>query len=169
MSRQSLSPEMIKNVKNAILHKMVFALGVEPRDASKRNWLNATLRVVRDLSTEDWLQTRRSQVANGSRRVYYLSMEFLMGRTFSNAMISEGVYELIGAALKELGQDLEEIINEEGDPGLGNGGLGRLAACYMDSLATMKIPAIGYGIHMNTVCSAKKSATGSKLSNLMNG
>lgn len=57
MSRQSLSPEMIKNVKNAILHKMVFALGVEPRDASKRNWLNATLRVVRDLSTEDWLQT----------------------------------------------------------------------------------------------------------------
>ncbi|HDL3246699.1 TPA: phosphorylase, partial [Mannheimia haemolytica] len=96
MSRQSLSPEMIKNVKNAILHKMVFALGVEPRDASKRNWLNATLRVVRDLSTEDWLQTRRSQVANGSRRVYYLSMEFLMGRTFSNAMISEGVYELIG-------------------------------------------------------------------------
>ncbi|HGO5857032.1 TPA: glycogen/starch/alpha-glucan phosphorylase [Mannheimia haemolytica] len=146
MSRQSLSPEMIKNVKNAILHKMVFALGVEPRDASKRNWLNATLRVVRDLSTEDWLQTRRSQVANGSRRVYYLSMEFLMGRTFSNAMISEGVYELIGAALKELGQDLDEIINEEGDPGLGNGGLGRLAACYMDSLATMKIPAIGYGI-----------------------
>lgn len=56
MSRQSLSPEMIKSVKDAILHKMVFALGVEPRDASKRNWLNAALRVVRDLSTEEWLQ-----------------------------------------------------------------------------------------------------------------
>ncbi|VEI45086.1 glucan phosphorylase [Actinobacillus equuli] len=69
-----------------------------------------------------------------------------MGRTFSNAMIAEGVYELVDAALKELGQNIEEIINEEGDPGLGNGGLGRLAACYMDSLAAMKIPAIGYGI-----------------------
>lgn len=141
-----LSPENINNVKNAILHKLVFALGVEPREASRRNWLNAALRVVRDLSTESWLQTRRSQAANTSRRVYYLSMEFLMGRTFSNAMIAEGVYELIKAAFKELGQDLEDIINEEGDPGLGNGGLGRLAACYMDSLAAMKIPAIGYGI-----------------------
>lgn len=142
----SLSPENIQNVKNAILHKLVFALGVEPREASRRNWLNAALRVVRDLSTESWLQTRRSQAANTSRRVYYLSMEFLMGRTFSNAMIAEGVYELIRAAFNELGQDLEDIINEEGDPGLGNGGLGRLAACYMDSLAAMKIPAIGYGI-----------------------
>ncbi len=141
-----LSPENIKSVKNAILHKLIFALGVEPREASKRNWLNAALRVVRDLSTEAWLQTRRAQAANGSRRVYYLSMEFLMGRTFSNAMIAEGVYELMRAGLEELGQDLEEIINEEGDPGLGNGGLGRLAACYMDSLAAMKIPAIGYGI-----------------------
>lgn len=141
-----LSPENIQNVKNAILHKLVFALGVEPREASRRNWLNAALRVVRDLSTESWLQTRRSQAANTSRRVYYLSMEFLMGRTFSNAMIAEGVYELIKAAFDELGQNLEDIINEEGDPGLGNGGLGRLAACYMDSLAAMKIPAIGYGI-----------------------
>ncbi len=141
-----LSPENIQNVKNAILYKLVFALGVEPREASKRNWLNAGLRVVRDLSTEAWLQTRRSQAANTNRRVYYLSMEFLMGRTFSNAMIAEGVYELMRAAFDELGQDLEDIINEEGDPGLGNGGLGRLAACYMDSLAAMKIPAIGYGI-----------------------
>ncbi|OOH85711.1 glycogen phosphorylase [Pasteurellaceae bacterium 15-036681] len=141
-----ISAENIQNVKNAILHKLVFALGVEPREASKRNWLNAALRVVRDLSTESWLQTRRSQAANTNRRVYYLSMEFLMGRTFSNAMIAEGVYELIRAAFDELGQNLEDIINEEGDPGLGNGGLGRLAACYMDSLAAMKIPAIGYGI-----------------------
>ncbi|WP_018651737.1 glycogen/starch/alpha-glucan phosphorylase [Actinobacillus capsulatus] len=146
MGNKILSPENIQHVKDAILYKMVYALGVEPRKASKRNWLNAALRVVRDLSTESWLQTRRSQVANASRRVYYLSMEFLMGRTFSNAMIAEGVYELVDAALKELGQNIEEIINEEGDPGLGNGGLGRLAACYMDSLAAMKIPAIGYGI-----------------------
>lgn len=141
-----LNPDNIQTVKNAILHQLVFALGVEPREASKRNWLNAALRVVRDLSTESWLQTRRSQAANTSRRVYYLSMEFLLGRTFSNAMIAEGVYELINAAFNELGQNLEDIINEEGDPGLGNGGLGRLAACYMDSLAAMKIPAIGYGI-----------------------
>ncbi|QGM80742.1 glycogen/starch/alpha-glucan phosphorylase [Otariodibacter oris] len=146
LSESYLSPENIQNVKNAILYKLVFALGVEPREASNRNWLNAALRVVRDLSTESWLQSRRGQAANMSRRVYYLSMEFLMGRTFSNAMISEGVYEVIRAALDELGHKLEDIIDEEGDPGLGNGGLGRLAACYLDSLATMKIPAIGYGI-----------------------
>ncbi|EFX91517.1 phosphorylase, glycogen/starch/alpha-glucan family [Actinobacillus ureae ATCC 25976] len=146
MGNKILSPENIQHVKDAILYKLVYALGVEPREASKRNWLNAALRVVRDLSTESRLQTRRSQVANASRRVYYLSMEFLMGRTFSNAMIAEGVYELVDAALKELGQNIEEIINEEGDLGLGNGGLGRLAACYIDSLAAMKIPAIGYGI-----------------------
>ena len=144
--KSHLSSENIQNVKNAILHKLIYALGVEPREASKRNWLNAALRVVRDLSTESWLETRRSQAANTSRRVYYLSMEFLMGRTFSNAMIAEGVYELMRAAFDELGLDIEDIINEEGDPGLGNGGLGRLAACYMDSLAAMKIPAIGYGI-----------------------
>lgn len=146
MGSKILSPENIQFVKDAILYKLVYDLGVEPREANKRNWLNASLRVVRDLSTEAWLQTRRIQEANEIRRVYYLSMEFLMGRTFSNAMISEGMYELIAAALKELNQDIEEIIDEEGDPGLGNGGLGRLAACYMDSLAAMNIPAIGYGI-----------------------
>ncbi|QIW15935.1 glycogen phosphorylase [Pasteurellaceae bacterium RH1A] len=146
LSQTSLSPENIDRIKRAILQKMIYALGVEPQEASRRNWLNAAIRVVRDLSTETWLQTRRSQAANVNRRVYYLSMEFLMGRTFSNAMISENVYELMKAALEELGQDFDEIINEEGDPGLGNGGLGRLAACYMDSLAAMKIPAIGYGI-----------------------
>lgn len=146
MEQQALRPENINNLKTAILQKLVFDLGVEPQKATHRNWLNAAMRVVRDYSTEAWLKTRRGQAANGSRRVYYLSMEFLMGRTFSNALISEGVYELMDAALKELGQNLEDLINEEGDPGLGNGGLGRLAACYMDSLAAMNIPAMGYGI-----------------------
>ena len=73
-------------------------------------------------------------------------MEFLIGRTLSNAMIAEGVYDVAEKALAELNVDLEEIIEKEVDPGLGNGGLGRLAACFMDSLATLAIPAMGYGI-----------------------
>lgn len=101
---------------------------------------------MRDLVTEGWITTARQSRAEETRRVYYLSMEFLIGRTLSNAMIAEGVYDVAEKALAELNVDLEEIIEKEVDPGLGNGGLGRLAACFMDSLATLAIPAMGYGI-----------------------
>ena len=143
---KQLSAEYIQHIKDAIIHKMIFALGNEPREASPRSWLHAAMRVVRDISTEGWLQTKRIQRANGTRHVYYLSMEYLMGRTFSNAMISEELYEVIKAALSEMGLDFEALINEERDPGLGNGGLGRLAACFLDSMAAMRLPATGYGI-----------------------
>ena len=96
--------------------------------------------------TEGWITTARQSRAEETRRVYYLSMEFLIGRTLSNAMIAEGIYDVAQKALAELNVDLEEIIEKEVDPGLGNGGLGRLAACFMDSLATLAIPAMGYGI-----------------------
>lgn len=96
--------------------------------------------------TEGWITTARQSRAEETRRVYYLSMEFLIGRTLSNAMIAEGVYDVAEKALAELNVNLEEIIEKEVDPGLGNGGLGRLAACFMDSLATLAIPAMGYGI-----------------------
>ena len=101
---------------------------------------------MRDLVTEGWITTARQSRAEETRRVYYLSMEFLIGRTLSNAMIAEGVYDVAEKALAELNVNLEEIIEKEVDPGLGNGGLGRLAACFMDSLATLAIPAMGYGI-----------------------
>ena len=136
----------IEGVKKAIVYKLIFLIGRSPKEASQRDWLNATLHAVRDLVTEGWITTARQSRAEETRRVYYLSMEFLIGRTLSNAMIAEGIYDVAQKALAELNVDLEEIIEKEVDPGLGNGGLGRLAACFMDSLATLAIPAMGYGI-----------------------
>ena len=136
----------VEGVKKAIVYKLIFLIGRSPKEASQRDWLNATLHAVRDLVTEGWITTARQSRAEETRRVYYLSMEFLIGRTLSNAMIAEGVYDVAQKALAELNVDLEEIIEKEVDPGLGNGGLGRLAACFMDSLATLAIPAMGYGI-----------------------
>lgn len=136
----------IEGVKKAIVYKLIFLIGRSPKEASQRDWLNATLHAVRDLVTEGWITTARQSRAEETRRVYYLSMEFLIGRTLSNAMIAEGVYDVAEKALAELNVNLEEIIEKEVDPGLGNGGLGRLAACFMDSLATLAIPAMGYGI-----------------------
>lgn len=136
----------VEGVKKAIVYKLIFLIGRSPKEASQRDWLNATLHAVRDSVTEGWITTARQSRAEETRRVYYLSMEFLIGRTLSNAMIAEGVYDVAEKALAELNVNLEEIIEKEVDPGLGNGGLGRLAACFMDSLATLAIPAMGYGI-----------------------
>lgn len=140
-------PEMtVEAIKKSIVYKLIFLIGRSPREASQRDWLNATLHAVRDLVTEGWITTARQTRAEDSRRVYYLSMEFLIGRTLSNAMIAEGIYGLAQKALSELNVDLEEVLEKEVDPGLGNGGLGRLAACFMDSIATLGLPGMGYGI-----------------------
>lgn len=140
-------PEMtVEAIKKSIVYKLIFLIGRSPREASQRDWLNATLHAVRDLVTEGWITTARQTRAEDSRRVYYLSMEFLIGRTLSNAMIAEGIYGLAQEALSELNVDLEEVLEKEVDPGLGNGGLGRLAACFMDSIATLGLPGMGYGI-----------------------
>lgn len=140
-------PEMtVEAIKKSIVYKLIFLIGRSPREASQRDWLNATLHAVRDLVTEGWITTARQTRSEDSRRVYYLSMEFLIGRTLSNAMIAEGIYGLAQEALSELNVDLEEVLEKEVDPGLGNGGLGRLAACFMDSIATLGLPGMGYGI-----------------------
>ncbi|BFU60350.1 MULTISPECIES: glycogen/starch/alpha-glucan phosphorylase [Rodentibacter] len=140
-------PELdVQALKKSIVYKLIFSIGRSPREASQRDWLNATLYAVRDLVTEGWITTARQARADDVRRVYYLSMEFLIGRTLSNALIAEDVYSLTKEALNELNVDLEEILAKEVDPGLGNGGLGRLAACFMDSIATLRLPGVGYGI-----------------------
>ena len=135
-----------EGVKNSIVQKLIFSIGRDLGVASKRDWLNATLLAVRDLVSESWLKTQRATQSQDCRWVYYLSMEFLMGRTLSNAMLAEGVYDVVREALEQLGLDLEEVIEKEVDPGLGNGGLGRLAACFLDSIATLNYPGMGYGI-----------------------
>ena len=124
---------------------------------------------MRDLVTEGWITTARQTRAEDSRRVYYLSMEFLIGRTLSNAMIAEGIYGLAQEALSELNVDLEEVLEKEVDPGLGNGGLGRLAACFMDSIATLGLPGMGYGIRYEYGMFRQKLKMVSKSSVLMHG
>lgn len=115
------------------------------------------------------ITTARQTRAEDSRRVYYLSMEFLIGRTLSNAMIAEGIYGLAQEALSELNVDLEEVLEKEVDPGLGNGGLGRLAACFMDSIATLGLPGMGYGIRYEYGMFRQKLKMVSKSSVLMHG
>ena len=135
-----------ETIRKSIVYKLIFILGVDPNDATEHQWLNAAMLAARDLIAEDFLKTRRAHIDNGKRMVYYLSMEFLLGRAFVNALINEGVYAEFAEAFKQLGKEFANICEQEQDPGLGNGGLGRLAACFLDSLATLRIPAMGYGI-----------------------
>jgi starch phosphorylase len=136
----------VEALKHSIAYKLMFTIGKDPVIANKHEWLNATLFAVRDRLVERWLRSNRAQLSQETRQVYYLSMEFLIGRTLSNALLSLGIYDDVKNALEEMGLELEELIDEENDPGLGNGGLGRLAACFLDSLATLALPGRGYGI-----------------------
>lgn len=106
----------------------------------------ATARSVRDRLVESWNDTQQYFTERDVKRVYYLSLEFLMGRYLTNALINVGIKSQFVEALKGIGFEMERVATEERDPGLGNGGLGRLAACFMDSLATLNYPAWGYGI-----------------------
>ncbi|MFH8135890.1 glycogen phosphorylase [Pantoea osteomyelitidis] len=133
-------------LKHSIAYKLMFTIGKDPSVANKHEWLNAALLAVRDRMVERWLRSSRAQLSQDVRQVYYLSMEFLMGRTLSNALLAMGIYEDLNQALEEMGLDLADLMEEENDPGLGNGGLGRLAACFLDSLATLGLPGRGYGI-----------------------
>ncbi len=133
-------------LKYSIAYKLMFTIGKDPATATQHDWLNATLFAVRDRMIERWLRSGRAQTSQDSRQVYYLSMEFLLGRTLSNALLATGIYEETRAALDDIGINLSELLEEEDDPGLGNGGLGRLAACFLDSLATLALPGRGYGI-----------------------
>ncbi|SET21075.1 glycogen/starch/alpha-glucan family phosphorylase [Thorsellia anophelis] len=133
-------------LKQSIVYKLMFIVGKHPEVADKHDWLNATLFAVRDRIVERQLNATTAQLDQDSRQVYYLSMEFLIGRTLSNVLISLNIYNEIAEALKELGLNIDDIVNEEDDPGLGNGGLGRLAACFLDSLTSLGLPGRGYGI-----------------------
>ncbi len=137
----------IAEVKEAILRHLRFSLARDPATATKRDWWMATAKAANDFILERMLTTQGVHARHKVRRVYYLSLEFLMGRMFTNNLYNIGVHDKAAAALKELGLNMDDMRAEEYDMGLGNGGLGRLAACYLDSLATLEYPAVGYGIH----------------------
>jgi starch phosphorylase len=119
---------------------------VDPRQAKPRQRFEAVAAFVRDLVAHRWVKTRQARESADPKRVYYLSMEFLLGRTLSNNLINLAAEPMVARALERAGWHLEDLVEEEPDAGLGNGGLGRLAACFIDSLATLQYSAMGYGL-----------------------
>lgn len=136
----------LESLKRSIANKLMFVVGKDPQAARPEDWLHAAAYAVRDQLVERWMTTTRAQYAQDAKRVYYLSMEFLIGRTFSNAMLAVGLRERVNQALADFGVDMDAVTELEPDAALGNGGLGRLAACFLDSMATLNIPGFGYGI-----------------------
>ncbi|MGO9411050.1 MAG: glycogen/starch/alpha-glucan phosphorylase [Spirochaetia bacterium] len=130
----------------AYLHNRKYALAKDEYSATARDNFNSLALAVRDRLIERWMTTQQSYYQNDSKRVYYLSLEFLMGRTLGNALLNLGLTASAHTALHKLGCRLEDLEGLEHDAGLGNGGLGRLAACLMDSMATLGVPAYGYGL-----------------------
>ena len=119
---------------------------VDPLGASSRQKFEATSRFIRDLIAHRWVMTRRAREQSDPKRIHYLSMEFLLGRTLRNNIMNLAAEPIVRQAMQQQGWSLDALIEEEPDAGLGNGGLGRLAACFIDSLATLQYPAIGYGL-----------------------
>ncbi|QZZ19242.1 glycogen/starch/alpha-glucan phosphorylase [Leptothermofonsia sichuanensis E412] len=136
----------IDTLKRAFLDNLYYIQGKFPAIATKNDYYMALAYTVRDRLFQRWIATAEAYTRNGARTVCYLSAEFLLGPHLGNNLINLGIYDQVKQAIEELGLNFQELLEQEEEPGLGNGGLGRLAACYLDSLATLEIPAIGYGI-----------------------
>src|SRR5262245_13052645 len=129
-----------------ILKSLTYRLGKDVTVATPHDWLTASIKVVRDRIIERWMQSTKATYERQQKRVYYLSLEFLIGRLMRDAFSNLGLIENMREALASLGVDIDVISRLEPDAALGNGGLGRLAACFMESMATVDVPAHGYGI-----------------------
>ncbi|MDX2244504.1 MAG: glycogen/starch/alpha-glucan phosphorylase [Leptolyngbyaceae cyanobacterium bins.302] len=136
----------IETLKRAFLDNLFYIQGKFPAIASQQDYYMALAYTVRDRLFRRWLNTAETYGNNGSRTICYLSAEFLMGPHLGNNLINLGIWDTVKQAMEELGLNLNELLEQEEEPGLGNGGLGRLAACYLDSMATLEFPSIGYGI-----------------------
>jgi starch phosphorylase len=140
-------PQLDKTtIKTSFLDHLLHMQGKFPALATKLDYYQALAMVVRDQIMRRWISTAAEYTKTGSRTVAYLSAEFLMGPHLGNNLINLGIEEPVREAMADLGLSLDELLAQEDEPGLGNGGLGRLAACYIDSLATLEIPSLGYGI-----------------------
>ncbi len=133
-------------LKADILRHLNYSFGKDPAHAQVRDWRLALSLAVRDRIVTPWFNATRRTYEAKHKRVYYLSMEFLIGRLLEDAIVNLGLGDAADAACRELGLDFAEVLADEPDAALGNGGLGRLAACFLDSLSTLAIPAYGYGI-----------------------
>lgn len=136
----------VAKFRAAVISKLTYAVGKNPAAASDRDWFLATAFATRDRIVDRWITSTRQTYSEGRKRVYYLSLEFLIGRLLFDALTNLELLDTVRAALGDLGVDLDRLRQVEPDAALGNGGLGRLAACFMDSMATLSIAAYGYGI-----------------------
>lgn len=150
MIEEVKSPRAISSesasLREAVLRHLTFSISKDRSAASERDWLIATVLAVRDRIVERWMVSAKAGYAEDRRRVYYLSLEFLIGRLLMDSLSNLGLTEAMRAALADLDIDLDRLRSLEPDAALGNGGLGRLAACFMESMATLSIAAHGYGI-----------------------
>ena len=141
-----LDDDAVAAFRATVVNKLIYSVGKDTAHALERDWFVATALATRDQVTGHWMESTRRTYRQGRKRVYYFSLEFLIGRLLFDALGNLGLTEVARAALAQLGVDLDHLRTLEPDPGLGNGGLGRLAACFMESMATLGIPAHGYGI-----------------------
>ncbi len=145
-TQKSFNKKEIKEIQTAFHKYLEYNLLKDRRSATQSDLYLALAYALREVLVEGWFDTQRSYYQSDCKRVYYISMEFLMGRTLGNALINLGAKEDWELALQEIGLNMSDLVEKEWDAGLGNGGLGRLAACFLDSMATLRLPAYGYGI-----------------------
>ena len=143
---ESIKPAAVGDLREALLRHLMYSVGESARNATLQNWRIALSLAVRDRVVEPWFRTGQQTQESGAKRVYYLSMEFLIGRLLEDAVINLGLEEEARQALGSFGVDYDAVVQNEPDAALGNGGLGRLAACFLDSMSTVGLPAFGYGI-----------------------
>ena len=143
---KAVSSNKVKDIITKIENKLINTLGTTLEDATNDDIYKAAAGCIRDDIMTKWAAGRKKVDDKGAKRLYYMSAEFLMGRAFSNNLINAGIYEDYRQAFERMGIDFDVITDEEQDAGLGNGGLGRLAACFLDSLATLDLPVMGCGI-----------------------
>jgi len=140
------SAKEVEDLRLAIEGKLFSMIGRFPEVATRNDYYLAVAYAVRDRVLQNSVRTSKTYFKHASRTAVYLSAEFLIGPQLGKNLVNLGIYDQAAQALAQLGKDLDEVLDQEEEPGLGNGGLGRLAACYMDSMATLEIPTIGYGI-----------------------
>ncbi len=141
-----LPDETMESFQKRLSEKLTYQVGCDPDKATPNEWLTALSYLARDRLFDRWIWMRRQQYQTDVKRVYYMSMEFLIGRALSNSLLATGHYEQFREGLAESGHDFDALAELERDPALGNGGLGRLAACFLDSMATLELPGFGYGL-----------------------
>ncbi len=144
--RGGASEQTVAELREAVLGSLKFTIGKDPSEASPHDWFLATALAVRGRIVERWIASAKAKNAENRRRVYYMSLEFLVGRLLMDALNNLGITDQMRAALASVDVSLDALREIENDAALGNGGLGRLAACFMESMATLSIAAHGYGI-----------------------